>query len=146
MSREFRDLLFDFPFQVPQDFIYLGRAVGMVSGLVSQLDPKINPWHQVERYGQALIRNQTLKHLSDLNLQSFLELVRPYLDMPTRVQRLLEDAERGRLKVHLAADRETIRHQERLEKRMGQLSWSIVAAASILSATLVFLNRKRDPD
>ncbi len=146
LGKEFRDLLFDFPFQVPQDFIYLGRALGMVSGLVSQLDPNINPWHQIERYGQALIRSQSLKQLSDFNFQSLAEMIRPYLEIPNRLQRLLEDAEKGRLKVQLGTDRETVRHQERMEKRVGQLSWSIVAAASILSATLVFLNRKRDPN
>lgn len=144
LGREFRDLLFDFPFQVPQDFIYLGRAVGMVSGLVSQLDPNINPWHQIERYGQALIRSQSLKQLSDLNFQSLAEMIRPYLEVPFRIGRLLEEAEKGRLKVQLTADRETIRQQERLEKRVGQLGWSILGAASILSATLLFLNRKRE--
>ena len=42
LTSEFRDLLFDMPFQIPQDFIYLGRAFGMVMGLVSQLNPDIN--------------------------------------------------------------------------------------------------------
>ena len=40
LGSEFKDLLRDFPFQVPQDFIYLGRAVGMLSGLTSQLHPE----------------------------------------------------------------------------------------------------------
>ncbi|MCZ7669118.1 MAG: hypothetical protein M5U34_18965 [Chloroflexi bacterium] len=53
LSREFRDLLYDFPFQVPQDFIYLGRAIGMISGLVSQLNPEINPWYYLEKFGRG---------------------------------------------------------------------------------------------
>lgn len=145
MGREFRDLLFEFPFQVPQDFIYLGRAMSMISGLVSRLDPLINPWHQIERYGQALIRSQNLRQLSDLNLQTVAELIRPYLETPFRIQRLVEDAEAGRLKVQFKPDRETLRHQERMEKRMGQLSVSIVAAAGMISAALVYINRNRKP-
>jgi predicted unusual protein kinase regulating ubiquinone biosynthesis (AarF/ABC1/UbiB family) len=144
LGREFRDLLYAFPFQVPQDFIYLGRALGMISGLVSTLDPDINPWRQIERYGQTLIRNRNLQPLRDGNFESLLELLRPYFDLPFRLQRLFEDAEKGRLKVQLRADRETLRHQERLEKRVGQLGWSILGAASILSATLIYLNRRRD--
>ncbi|HUM71821.1 MAG TPA: AarF/UbiB family protein, partial [Chloroflexota bacterium] len=50
IGEEFRDLLFEFPIQIPQDFIYLGRAIGMVSGLVSQLDEEINPWYYFEKY------------------------------------------------------------------------------------------------
>ena len=143
IGREFRDLLFEMPFQIPQDFVYLGRALGMLMGLVSQLDPQINPWRQVERYGHQLVRNQTLAHLRDRGLAGIVEAIRPYLETPFRIQRLLEEAEKGRLRVQLKADRDTVRQQERLEKRVGQLGWSIVSAAGILSATLIYLDRRR---
>ena len=144
IGREFRDLLYDFPFQIPQDFIYLGRAVGMISGLVSQLDPQINPWRQFERYGQQLIRSQSFAHLRDRGLAGLVESLRPFLETPLRIQRLLEEAEKGRLKVQLKTDREALLQQERLEKRVGQLGWSIVTAAGILSATMVYLERRRE--
>ena len=144
IGREFRDVLYDFPFQIPQDFIYLGRALGMISGLVSRLDPQINPWRQIERYGELLIRGQSLQQLRDKRLVGLLELLRPYLETPARVQRLLEEAEKGRLRVQLKSDRDTVRQQERLEKRIGQLAWSIVSAAGVLSATLVYLERRRE--
>jgi predicted unusual protein kinase regulating ubiquinone biosynthesis (AarF/ABC1/UbiB family) len=144
IGREFRDVLFEFPFQIPQDIIYLGRALGMISGLVSQLDPHINPWRQVERYGQQLLRGRTLAQLRDRGLVGLLEFLRPYIETPARVQRLIEEAEKGRLRVQLKSDREAVRQQERLEKRIGQLGWSIVSAAGILSATLVFLDRRRE--
>jgi predicted unusual protein kinase regulating ubiquinone biosynthesis (AarF/ABC1/UbiB family) len=144
IGREFRDLLYDFPFQIPQDFIYLGRALGMISGLVSRLDPQINPWRQIERYGEQLLRNQSLQQLRDRGLAGVVEMLRPYLGTPQRIQRLLEEAEKGRLRVQLRADKETLRQQERLERRIGQLGWSIVGAAGILSATLVYLERRRE--
>lgn len=144
IGREFRDLLYDFPFQIPQDFIYLGRALGMISGLVSRLDPQINPWYQIERYGEQLLRRQSLDQLRKLSLNTLLDTLRPYLDAPARLQRLVEDAEKGRLKVQLRSDREVLRQQERLEKRVAQLGWSVVTAAGILSATLIYLDRRRD--
>ena len=101
IGREFRDLLFDFPFQIPQDFIYLGRALGMISGLVSMLDPHINPWRQIERYGQQLLRGQSFQQFRDMRLAGVVELLRPFLDTPARIQRLLEEAEKGRLRVQL---------------------------------------------
>jgi predicted unusual protein kinase regulating ubiquinone biosynthesis (AarF/ABC1/UbiB family) len=144
VGREFRDLLYEFPFQIPQDFIYLGRALGMISGLVSQLDPHINPWRQIERYGLQLIRGQTLSQLRDRGLAGLIEAARPYIEAPARLQRLLEEAEKGRLRVQLKSDREAVRQQERLEKRIGQLGWSIISAAGILSATLVYLDHRRE--
>jgi predicted unusual protein kinase regulating ubiquinone biosynthesis (AarF/ABC1/UbiB family) len=144
IGREFRDLLFAFPFQIPQDFIYLGRALGMISGLVSTLDPHINPWRQIERYGQQLLRGQSFQQFRDMRLAGVMELLRPFLDTPGRIQRLLEEAEKGRLRVQLKSDRDAVRQQERLEKRVGQLAWSIIGGAGILSATLIYLERRRE--
>ncbi len=143
LGEEFRDLLFDFPFQVPQDFIYLGRAIGMVSGLVSQLDDQINPWYFIEKFGRDLIRGQSVKPFT---LETAVELIKPYLSTPGRIRRIIQDAEKGKLRVQSVPDRETIRRQERLEKKISQLSWSILGAAGIVSATILWLQRKRDED
>lgn len=137
LGREFRDLLFDFPFQIPQDFIYLGRALGIVSGLVAQLDERINPWYYIEKYGEALVASQEGQRFG---LETAWQLVRPYLDTPGQVKRLLTLAENGRLRVQ--TDRDTIRQYERIEKKIGQLGWSILGAAGMLSGTLLYLNRK----
>ncbi len=141
LGREFRDLLFEFPIQVPQDFIYLGRAVGMVSGLVSQLDEEINPWHFFEKYGEALLKEQQAQVFT---MSTAWEAIRPYFTTPSRVQRLLAMAEQGQLRVQ--SDREMLKRYDKIEKRIGQLGWSILGAASILSATLLYLQRnKKEP-
>lgn len=144
IGREFRDLLFSFPFQIPQDFIYLGRALGMISGLVSQLDPQINPWRTMERFGRRLIQDQNLAELRERGLFGLVEIIRPYLETPLRIQRLLEEAEKGRLRVQLKTDHEALHRQEQMEKRVSQLGWSIVSAAGILSATLLYLEHRRE--
>ncbi|MEM7117452.1 MAG: AarF/UbiB family protein [Chloroflexota bacterium] len=140
LGQEFRDLLFDFPFQVPQDFIYLGRALGMVSGLVSLLNPEINPWYLIEQYGQELITEQ----LATKGTETIGELARPYLEVPGRILRLLQAAENGRLQVK-SQDRELHRRLERVEKRVNQLNWSILAAAGMVSAALL-ASRKREEE
>ncbi len=146
LSSEFRDILFDFPFQIPQDFIYLGRALGMVMGLISQLDPDINPWYQVEKYGQELLLLRGEGDLRELSRDMILEGIRPYLNMPPRILRLLELAEKGRIVVQSKPDPSTIKHQKKMEQRLSQLSWSILGAAGMLSASLLFfLKRKNEP-
>ena len=144
LSSEFRDLLFDFPFQIPQDFIYLGRAFGMVVGLVSQLNPEINAWHQVEKYGQELLQVQRSEQIRELNTDLIIEGLRPYLEMPPRILRLLEMAESGRLVVQNRPDTTMQRHQEKIARRLNFLSWSILGAASMLSGTVLYYLRWRD--
>jgi predicted unusual protein kinase regulating ubiquinone biosynthesis (AarF/ABC1/UbiB family) len=139
LGLEFRDILFEFPFQVPQDFVYLGRCLGMVSGLVSLLDPEINPWYQIEKFGQDLISSQEVR---DYSIEAVLAMIRPYFTAPARVQRLLEMAEKGRLKVVTAPDPETLKRLDRLDKRLGQMVWSIFGAAGMVSATLLYLFKR----
>lgn len=55
IGKEFNDLLFSMPFQVPQDFIYLGRTMGILSGISTSLDPNFNPWSEIQPYAQKLV-------------------------------------------------------------------------------------------
>lgn len=142
LTREFRDILFDFPFQVPQDFVYLGRAMGMLSGLASLLDPEINPWYQIERYGRAMIRSRELR---EVGWEALLESLRPLVRLPFQLQRVLSDAEQGRLRVQTTADRRTLRRLEQIERKLTQLQVGVMGVAGLLAGTLFYLLR-RDHD
>ncbi len=144
LTSEFRDILFDFPFQIPQDFIYLGRAFGMVMGLISQLDPEINPWYQIEKYGRELMLQDGGEDIREFSREMLLEGIRPYLNMPPRILRLLEMAEKGRIVVQNKPDPVAVRHQEKLDKRLKQLSWSILGAAGMISASLLYLIKQQN--
>ncbi|HSG19010.1 MAG TPA: AarF/ABC1/UbiB kinase family protein [Anaerolineae bacterium] len=137
LSREFRDILFEFPFQVPHDFIFLGRALGMLSGLASQLDPNINPWQLVEQYGQEIIRS---RQGLDLSLATIGEWVRILYSLPGRAERILTDAEYGRLRVQSLPDRAQLRRLDRIERKIGQPNWSLMSATLIVSGTLLYVN------
>ena len=39
---ETRDIIYNLPFQIPQDLLYLGRALSMVGGLATEICPDIN--------------------------------------------------------------------------------------------------------
>ncbi len=111
----------------------------MVMGLVSQLDPEINAWHQVEKYGRRLAGLQTGDDLREVSREMILQGIRPYLEMPPRILRLLEMAEKGRIVVQNKPDPAAMKKQEKMEKRLNQLSWSILGAAGMISATPVIL-------
>ena len=137
LSREFRDILFEFPFQVPQDFIFLGRALGMLSGLASQLDPEINPWQLVEQYGQEIIRS---RQGLDLSLATIAEWLRILYSVPGRFDRVLTDAERGRLRVKTIPDRALLRRLDQLERKISQPNWSLLSAALIVGGAFLYAN------
>jgi hypothetical protein len=75
-----------------------------------------------------------------------LEGIRPYLEMPPRILRLLEMAESGRLVVQQRPDPNTQRRQEKIARRLSYLSWSILGSASMISATFWYYLRRQDRD
>lgn len=139
ISQQFKDILFDFPFQVPQDFVYLGRAIGILSGIASMLDPQINPWYHVERYGRDIIQGEALRQIG---WQALLESLRPFVEVPAQLQRVLSAAEQGRLHIEATPDRATARRLQRIDRKLTQLQFSLLAAAGLVSGTLLFISRR----
>jgi predicted unusual protein kinase regulating ubiquinone biosynthesis (AarF/ABC1/UbiB family) len=140
LALEFRDLLFEMPFQVPQDFIYLGRTVGILAGLATAMDPHFNPWVPVEQYGQRLLRRQ--EGLPDLQgaLQTLLHVLRPLIGLPQRLETFLELAERGELAVRVAPDRTLERRLRNAESASRRTLWAIVFAALLTTGTALYVS------
>ena len=140
LALEFRDLLFELPFQVPQDFIYLGRTVGILAGLATAMDPHFNPWVPIERYGQRLLRRQG--GLPDLQgaLQALLQFLRPLLGLPQRLESALEMVERGELAVRLAPGHALERRLRNAESASRRTLWGIVFAALLTTGTILYVN------
>lgn len=55
IANEFSDLIRSMPFYIPQDFIYLGRTISILSGMTTSLDPAFNPWQEMEPYARKLV-------------------------------------------------------------------------------------------
>lgn len=135
LGSQFKDLLREFPFQVPQDFIYLGRAVGMLSGLTSQLHPDVNLWTQMEKYALEIVGKEGFKLFSpDLLLGE----ARALLAVPAQVRRLLQLAEAGQLQVRTIEDTGAARRLARLERRVNRLNYTVIASATLLAGTLLY--------
>jgi predicted unusual protein kinase regulating ubiquinone biosynthesis (AarF/ABC1/UbiB family) len=61
MAHQYRDLFYELPFQVPQNFIYLGRAAGILSGMCTALDPDFNAWDVLAKYARKLLTQTSMK-------------------------------------------------------------------------------------
>lgn len=127
-AREFRDLLFELPFQVPNDVIFLGRLAALLVGMVANLDPDFNVWAALEPYArqmlaedEALGRRQWLGELE--------RMARATLVLPGQMQRFIQRAERGELEMRIDATGDLQQTVNRLEMAMNRLVWGIVFGA-----------------
>ncbi|MFO7624910.1 MAG: AarF/UbiB family protein [Anaerolineales bacterium] len=125
---EFRELLYKLPFQIPQDLILLGRAVGILSGICTGLDPKFNVWQTITPYAQRLLKEETFQG-GQLWLDAFRGMLQDLIYLPRRVNNLLDKIERGDLIV------QEIKHSRQLDRIERALY--LGAAALIFGALLL---------
>lgn len=132
---EFRELLYDMPFQAPQDLLFLARAVSILSGLCTGLDPEFNVWNSLAPYAQKLIANEGL-----LGSKSWIDelgiVFQKIIGAPGRIMALVERIERGNLEVRSEKLEFQVRKVELSIRRLGG---AVIVAALILGGVQLFL-------
>jgi len=57
-AKEFRELVFSMPFQVPQDLIFLIKTVAILAGICTGLDASFNFWESLAPYTKQLLAEE----------------------------------------------------------------------------------------
>ncbi len=114
---EFGDVVRALPFQLPENFLLIVRAMSLTSGMCSALDPAFNIWDAVEPYAQRLIREE-----SGNTVQAFVREVGAVAGvtarLPRRVDNLIERFEDGSVSVQTPRIERRVRELERMVRRV----------------------------
>ncbi|MGR0159349.1 ABC1 kinase family protein [Paenarthrobacter nitroguajacolicus] len=133
--REFRDFGAEFgsvirslPFQLPENFLLIIRAMSLTSGVCSSLDARFNLWDSVEPYAAQLLRDERGNLVGDVAAQAF-DAASVALRLPKRLDGLVTKLEDGSLQVS----------NRRLERQLARLIVLVKRAvgALIFGALLV---------
>jgi predicted unusual protein kinase regulating ubiquinone biosynthesis (AarF/ABC1/UbiB family) len=127
---EFRDILFNMPFQLPQDLIFLGRAVGILSGMCLGLDPQINIFEHLAPFSQKIIKEET-QHDWSYWVKEAGDIARRMITLPTRADALITKLERGELNVR---DPQLTENVKKLEKTASKAVGGIIFAAFLIAS------------
>ncbi|MCU0486767.1 MAG: AarF/UbiB family protein [Anaerolineales bacterium] len=131
----FRDLLYDLPFQIPQDIIFLGRAVGILSGMCTGLAADFNLWEALAPYSKKLVADEGIGSIDRL-LEEIGKVARRLVSLPVRAETLLGKLEHGEL---VTRDPQLARQVEHLEGAIKQAANSVVFAALLIGAVQFYL-------
>jgi predicted unusual protein kinase regulating ubiquinone biosynthesis (AarF/ABC1/UbiB family) len=136
LAGEFRSLLYNLPFQVPEDMILFGRSIGILSGMCTGLDPDFNVWEGLVPYAAKLMTEDETTSTIDILVEELKKLVRRLIAFPGRVESLLDQIERGELAVR---DPQLVERVDRLEQAANRASAGIIGAAVFLGGVQLFL-------
>jgi predicted unusual protein kinase regulating ubiquinone biosynthesis (AarF/ABC1/UbiB family) len=132
-AKEFRQLLFILPFQIPQDIIYLGRALGLLSGMCTGLNPGFNVWDHIVPYAKKLISEEILN--PEKWIDSIGIYIKRLIGLPVRIESIIDKIEQGEISVREVELADRVR---RMEITIRQLTASIIFFAFFLSGILFF--------
>ncbi len=138
-SRQFRDVLYEMPFQVPADLIFLGRCIGILSGMCTGLNPDFNVFEGLTPLARQLIAEEGGDWLEVL-LQWLEREGRALASLPSRLDSMLVKIERGEMTVTAKAAPELDRSLERLSRSINRLVAALVFAALLLVSSLLYIN------
>jgi predicted unusual protein kinase regulating ubiquinone biosynthesis (AarF/ABC1/UbiB family) len=145
LMEEMREFLRSEPLQIPTQYAYLGRAVGILLGVTRSLDPDIDL--------VGLVRTHALPYLAPGTAESpggagpawerllgeLREVALVLYRLPHRLDRLLERAEQGdlRLRVELGLLARRLDEQRRTQERLLRVVLAVAAAgiATLLRIT-----------
>ena len=134
---ETEHLVREMPFQIPQDLIYLGRAVSMVAGIATGLYPDLNVFASARPFAQTLVDSQR----GELNLletaqRELTALGQIAITLPRQLDTFLKNANRGELRTQVDFGR-LERGMRRLERGVQRLVAGVIAGALFIGGAML---------
>ena len=133
---EYRDIVYEMPFQFPTDMLFAVRAVAILSGMATSLDASFDPWAATLPFAERMAGEQLSRDwrgwVDDLS-----NLARLALRLPGRMERFLTQAERGELVTTYSLAPDATRSLRRIERAVDRLTWGVIAAGLLVAGIVL---------
>ena len=131
---QFRELMLNLPFQLPENLLLLGRTVAILSGMCTGLDPQFNVWGTITPYAAKLISDEGESGWDTL-LAEGTKVLQTAIGLPGRADRVLTLVERGELNVQTPLLDLRVR---RLERSVNRVAMALVFAALLIAGAILY--------
>jgi predicted unusual protein kinase regulating ubiquinone biosynthesis (AarF/ABC1/UbiB family) len=132
-AAEFGDLVRSLPFQLPENFLLIIRAMSLTSGVCSSLNARFNLWDSVEPYAADLLRDERGNIVQEVAQQA-VESIGVALRLPKRLDALATRIEDGSLPV---ANPRLERQVARLNRTAHRLASALIFGALLIAGAVV---------
>ncbi|MDZ4168149.1 MAG: AarF/UbiB family protein [Coriobacteriia bacterium] len=137
---QFRGLMLNLPFQLPENLLLLGRSLAILSGMCTGLDPQFNFWSAIAPYASKLISDEdeggTLFGAGfDTLLAEGTKVLQTTIGLPARADRVLTLMERGEFSVQTPLLDLRMR---RLDRSVGRVASALVFGALLIAGAVLY--------
>lgn len=120
----FKDLFHSF--NVPKDWALLERALILLMGLTTHLDPDLNPMTIIIPYAEQFVLGKD-RTFGDLVVDTIKEVALSYLKLPTELERTLRKLNQGELQM---GNKEAAFNARRVSRAVNRLTYTLLTLGS----------------
>jgi len=140
VAYQFRDVMYENPFQIPENLIYLGRCIAILSGMCTGLYPGFNLFQELLPFGEKLLAEETQNRGVQYWIEQAVDIGRKLIALPSRFDRLLSDLESGKIEVQTKPAKTQIQQNQQLISSIGTLTGGILTAAFVASGAYLLVH------
>jgi predicted unusual protein kinase regulating ubiquinone biosynthesis (AarF/ABC1/UbiB family) len=142
--REYRDVIAEAPFQIQADMLLIGRAVGILAGLATRLDPDFDPWKKTLPYARRFAKEELTGDWQGLWDELFM-LGRYIWRLPGQLDQVLTRARQGALTIQVSLSPETRRAIRRIDLSVKRFAWMVLTVGLLVSGINLHIADKNPP-
>jgi len=132
LAQEYSLLIRTLPFQLPENFLLLFRALSLISGVTSSLNKNFNLWDAVDPFARTLL-SQGGGLLKTFGAQA-IEILTTLVRLPQKLDSLATRIDRGEL---ISRAPETERRLRALDSSVRRATAGIIFATSLIAGILI---------
>jgi len=132
---EYRDLIQEAPFQFQADMLFVVRAIGILSGMATQLDPEFDPWAETIPFAEKLAQEEIQRDWQGW-VGEAINWGQLLFKIPNKVERVLTLAQRGNLTVEMALAPDSRKMATRIERSITRLMYSVLAVGLLIASII----------
>ncbi|HLV36599.1 MAG TPA: AarF/UbiB family protein [Spirillospora sp.] len=151
LGKQFIELLYDMPFYVPQDFLYLGRTLSILSGMATSLDPDYNIWQEMQRFWNVVMHDSVVSAggnagslenmMSRQGAQALVQIGQTLIRRAVNpAGEIMERIESGDLRFQVEQTPAMQRQMTRIEVQERRTTRAVLAGSILVCATLLYIN------
>ncbi|MCL4509161.1 MAG: AarF/ABC1/UbiB kinase family protein [Chloroflexi bacterium] len=134
---EVKELIYEQPFQIPANYVFLGRAIGTLVGLSTGLAPQLNVVQVMTPYARKLTGRSSQTETSDVIMRELREYARIALALPKTVDRVLNRFDSGDLRVRVSDLDGLAQDINRLEGTGRRLITAALSAGALIGGSVL---------
>lgn len=142
--REYRDLITETPFQMQADMLFAGRAIGILVGLTTAIDPEFDPWGKALSYAKRFAREEVAGEWQGLWEELFM-IGKYFRTIPGELESVLTRAKQGALTVQVSLSPQTRRSIRHIDLSVKRFAWMVITAALLISGVNLHIAEKGYP-